>query len=60
MNWTTELPSILLILAITGFVIWSSNKEKGFFSKLVSMDSSHFIVVFIANNSYEYRVGKAW
>lgn len=34
MNWTTELPSILLILAITGFVIWSSNNEKGFFAKL--------------------------
>jgi len=29
-----ELPSILLILAITSFVIWSSNKERGFFSKL--------------------------
>lgn len=34
MNWTDELPSILLTIAITGFVIWSSKKEKGFFSKL--------------------------
>ncbi len=34
MNWTDELPAIFLTLAITGFVIWSSKKEKGFFSKL--------------------------
>lgn len=34
MNWISELPVILLILGITGFVIWSSKKEKGFFSKL--------------------------
>lgn len=34
MNWINELPSILLIIIITGFVIWSSNKQQGFFSKL--------------------------
>ena len=34
MTWINELPVILLVLAITGFVIWSSNKKTGLFSKL--------------------------
>ena len=34
MNWVNELPAILLILIITGFFFWSSNKEKGFFCEL--------------------------
>ncbi len=34
MNWINELPSLLLVFFVTAFVIWSSDKEKGFFSKL--------------------------
>jgi uncharacterized membrane protein len=34
MNWINELPAILLVLLITGFVSWSSNLEKGFFPVL--------------------------
>lgn len=34
MNWLHELPSLLLVFLVTTFVIWSSNKEAGFFKKL--------------------------
>lgn len=34
MTWINEWPSIVLILCITGFVIWSSRKQQGFFPRL--------------------------
>lgn len=34
MDWIAELPSLMLVLIVTSFVIWSTNKTVGFFPKL--------------------------